>query len=417
VSNHRFHGWQIVASVFVLLTTFSGLGFYGLAIYLDALTDERSFSTTSVSLATSLFFVLGGRTVRMITPLIERRDIRWVIGSGGVISGVSLFLLGSVETEFELYCVYTLFAIGCSLSGFVPGTTLITRWFHSRRAMALSIATTGLSVGGLTLTNFSSHLIDRQGLDDAAPTLGLLYFALVLVALPWMWPSPESRGKAPDGGETTTTTTNTELDSVDYHTAVHSRFFVVTVCGYLLAMAAQVGGIAQLANLGTERLDRASGALAVSALAAASVVGRLLGGMVVDRLSIMRFTIGLAALQGVALTLIGFAESSSALVLAAFVFGLTIGNLLMLQPLIVSAAFGVAHYPRIFAFEQLLVTAGVAGGPLLLGFLHDQSSYRTSYLVAAALSASGAVILSQCGTMRPSPAVLAVSSPRTGNHR
>ena len=87
----------------------------------------------------------------------------------------------------------------------------------------------------------------------------------------------------------------------------------------------------------------------------------------------------------------------------AFLFGTTVGNLLMLQPLITAAGFGVLAYPRIFALLSLIVTAGVAGGPFLLGFLRDQSSYQTSYVVAGFLSFAAAGVFAVTRTARPSP--------------
>jgi cyanate permease len=39
----------------------------------------------------------------------------------------------------------------------------------------------------------------------------------------------------------------------------------------------------------------------------------------------------------------------------------------------------------------------VAAGPLLLGVLHDASGYRLAYLVAAAVSLLGAVLLWSAG--------------------
>ena len=60
MARRLFPGWYVVAPVFIVLSATSGLDFYGLAVYLDALTDEQGFSTTSVSLATSMFFVVGG---------------------------------------------------------------------------------------------------------------------------------------------------------------------------------------------------------------------------------------------------------------------------------------------------------------------------------------------------------------------
>jgi hypothetical protein len=71
----------------------------------------------------------------------------------------------------------------------------------------------------------------------------------------------------------------------------------------------------------------------------------------------------------------------------------------MLQPLLVAERFGVRDYPRIFSRTSFLMVAGTAGGPLLLGWLYDNAGgYETSYLVAAALSAAGAIVISTGGT-------------------
>ena len=404
-TNKRFAGWWVVGSVFLLFVANSGFTFYGLAIYLDALTDEQGFSTTSVSLATSMFFVVSGIAGRLIAPLIETRDIRLVIGTGAAITSGSLLALGSVDTIPKLYGVYTVFAIGFALCGLVPGTTLITRWFHTRRSVALSVASTGLSVGGLTLAKVASSLIDTRGLDNAAPILAIVFLIIVAITLPTMWPSPESRGTVPDG---VTPAPRSEAltqvaASVDYDTAIRTRFFMVIVVGFVLAMGSQVGALSQIAKLGTERVDRPTGALALSALAGTSVIARLIGGVVVEKMSIMKFTAALALLQGVALVSLAYADTSTELVLSAALFGATIGNLLMLQPLIVAAAFGVAGYPKIFAFMQLIVTFGIAGGPFLLGYLHDAASYQTSYLVGAGVSAGGGIAFALSGNAHPTP--------------
>ena len=176
-------------------------------------------------------------------------------------------------------------------------------------------------------------------------------------------------------------------------------------------MGAQVGALSQIAKLGTERIDRPAGAMAVSAIALGSVIGRLIGGAVADRLPLMRFTVALALGQGVTLTIIAFADSRLTLAMVAFVFGTTVGNLLMLQPLVIASAFGIAAYPRIFAIQQLLVTIGVAGGPLLLGFLRDQSSYRTSYVVAGILSVAAAGVAATSGIRDPTPTTVITPEP------
>ena len=397
-----FPGWFVVAAVFIQLMTSSGLAFYGLAIYLDALTDEQAFSTTSVSLATSMFFIVSGLVGQLVARMLERYEVRWIVAAGGAVSAASLFLLGSVTSVAQLYGVYLLFAVGFALSGLIPATTLVTRWFQVRRATALSVASTGLSVGAFTLSAPASALIDDRGLADAAPILALLYLGLVTVILPWLWSSPAARGLDPDG-QPPANGGAVELDGVPYDIAIRTRFFRVLTAAFVLAMGAQVGGLSQIANLGSERIDRAAGAAAISALALGSVIGRLVGGVLADRLPLIHLAAALSVGQGLALIGVGFAESRVALIVIAFLFGTTVGNLLMLQPLIAAAGFGVLAYPRIFALLSLIVTAGVAGGPFLLGFLRDQSSYRTSYAVAGLLSFAAAAVFSATRVPRPSP--------------
>jgi MFS family permease len=66
----------------------------------------------------------------------------------------------------------------------------------------------------------------------------------------------------------------------------------------------------------------------------------------------------------------------------------------MLQPLLIAERFGVVDYPRIFSRSQFFTMFGVAGGPLLLGWLHDQAGgYRAPYLVAGVCSVAGAAVL------------------------
>lgn len=137
----------MVAAVFVVLTFAAGLGFYNATVYLQALVEEQGFSISAASGATAMFFVVGGLAGIPIARLVERYDPRWVIVSGALIGGLALLLLGRVQELWQLYLVYMVFGLGFAAASFVPGTTLITRWFSGRRALALSVATTGLSMG------------------------------------------------------------------------------------------------------------------------------------------------------------------------------------------------------------------------------------------------------------------------------
>ena len=101
------------------------------------------------------------------------------------------------------------------------------------------------------------------------------------------------------------------------------------------------------------------------------------------------------------MAILAFAQVAWLIVFAIVLFGATVGNILMLQPLLIAERFGVLDYPRIYARSQFVGVIGTAGGPLLIGWLFDVAgSYRIPYLAAASCSLLGAVILAQGGPAR-----------------
>ena len=395
-SPDRFPGWQVVTAAFVVLTVSAGLGFYGLAVYLNAFSREQGWDVASISGATTVFFIVGGFVGLGIARVMARRDVRHIVVFGGVLGGVALAALGRVTEPWQLYALYGFFALGWACAGLVPATTVVTRWFHARRAVALSVASTGLSVGGIVITPFAKWLLDSQGLRAGTPWLGVIWVVGIIPITLWLLhPDPAAQGWEPDGRRVVAGVDAVAPGGTLYRDAVRTRFFWAVTVGYVLILGSQVGGIQQLVKLMEERTDRASATLATTVLAATSVVARLIGGRVAPRVDLVRLTWVLAVTQAVSMALVAVFEAKWMLFAAIILFGATVGNLLMLQPLIVADRFGVRDYPRIFSRSQFVTTFGTAGGPLLLGFLHDAAGgYRSSYLVAGLCSLTGAAILS-----------------------
>ena len=393
VSGRFFPGWIVVGAAFALLMANSGFIFYGQAVYLDALTEERGFSTGAASAGQSLVFVVGGLAGPRIGRLITDRDVRLVVVGGLCLSVIAVFLMGQVTELWQLYGVDVILGVGFSAAGLVPATTVITRWFQTRRSVALAVASTGLSVGGLTFTQLVGWWVRRDGIELATPWLALIFLAATLPVVPFLWPSPESRGILASGAVAGASTTGAL-----YREAVRSRFFRAVTAGYVLVLGMQVGGISQLVKLGNERGGSGTGGTLIAGLTIASVIARLIGGVVADHRPLVRLAVGFASVQALGLFLLGNVESAGLLVASAVLFGATIGNLLMLQPLLFADAMGARDYARIFALNQLIVVAGVASGPFLLGALRDARSYRLSYTVAAVLCLAGTVVLSRAGS-------------------
>ena len=391
---HVFYGWKIVSAIFVLLTFTSGLSFYNHAIYLNALAAQPAFTVGIASTSVSIFFLTGGVTGLFVARWVEKYDLRIVITAGAVMSFLSLSLIAFVETTVQLFLVYGLFGAGFSASSLIPATTLVTRWFKKRRAMALSIASTGLSLGGVILTPLSILMVDSLGFDIAAPLIGVIYlFGVVPVSWMFLRVSPESMGLLPDGekGELKSPHGRSGDDGLSFDQALKGRFFWGLSLAYIFLMAAQVGGIAHQYGLVREQLSEAETAIVVAILPVFSIIGRLFGGWIVEQMSIRKFAIIMMLIQAFSLTVLSTGYSVGSLCIGLAMFGGSVGNLLMLQPLLIAEAFGVKSYSRIFSISNLMSSCGTAMGPALLGVIYAASSnlYQLPYAAAALSGALG----------------------------
>ena len=394
----KFPGRWVLGACFTLLTFSSGLGFYGLAVYLQAFSRERQWSVSSISLATTFFFLVGGVAGIPISKFIAKHDVRIMVLGGATLATVALFSMRFVEHRWQLFVVYIFYALGWSASGMGPVTTVVTRWFHVRRASALAIASTGLSMGGIVVTPFIKWILDSQGIRNGSPWLALIWFlGTVPVTLFLLRAFPQPYGWLPDGarakpGEVA------DISGTPLNDAVKTKFFRAVTFGYIFALGAQVGGALQLVKLVEERTNRSTAILATVVLSSMSIISRFIAGRIIPRVDMTRFTVGLAALQGLSMASIALNESRIGLLLSIAVFGITIGNMVMMQSLLLAERFGVRDYPRIAARSGLISFSGTALGPLLLGWLYDVAGgYRAAYLAAAICSLLGAAMFSFAG--------------------
>lgn len=417
----QFYGWKIVLAILAQLTFTSGLSFYNHAIYLNALAANPNFDVQTASFAVSLFFLSGGITGLWVAKWVQEYDPRICISAGAVISCFALSSLAFVQEIWQLYLAYMFFGVGFSASSLIPATTLVTRWFRRRRAMALSIASTGLSLGGVVLTPLCVLLVENLGFELAAPLMGLLYLVGVIpIAWIWLRASPESMGLHVDGilpspdlaavavkmeskaSSEQSSPQQSASDGISFKQARATRFFWALAIAYIFLMMAQVGGIAHQYGLARELLSEAQTAMAVAILPIASIVGRLIGGWLVDRMSIRLFAIGMMILQTVSLSVLALGVNVFTLCLGLALFGITVGNLLMLQPLLIAEAFGIREYARIFAVANLMSSWGTAAGPAVLGLAYAANAnlYSLAYWLAAAAGALGVILFLSGGKLR-----------------
>lgn len=417
MSSRIFRGWWVLAGVFVTMTAGSGFAFYAQGVFLDALVVEQGFSVGLAGAGTGAFFVVSGIFGYYAGGLISRFDVRAVMVTGATVAAAGIYLLGRVRTPAQMFAVFMVYGGGYALAGLVPGTSLITRWFHVRRSVALSIASSGLSVGGIVITPVIAQVIDDRSLVETAPALAVAYWlSVVPVTLVLLQPSPEAFGLQPDGAVAPDPGSAPEpVGGMMLADAVRTPYFRFLSAAFILIMGAQVGAIQHVFKLTKDTVDVDTASVALMVITSTSVVCRILGGLAATRIPLARLTSALILVQVVGIVAIGTAQSRGAILAGVVVLGVAMGNLLMLHPLLLADAFGVRDYPRIYGLGSLLMVVGVGLGPFVVGVLRDRYHYRAAFLTMAAVAVAGLFLFRLAGDNRAAVTSETGASPAPGS--
>jgi predicted MFS family arabinose efflux permease len=205
-------------------------------------------------------------------------------------------------------------------------------------------------------------------------------------------------GLEPDGVSRADPAVAPPSSSVRYLDALRNPYFYVVSAAFFFLLGAQVGAITHLFRLASTRVGAETAALALAVLATSSTVGRLVGGGVLLKVPARTFALAMIALQATSLASLALAQDAAAILAATAVFGATMGNALMLHPLLLAERFGVRDYGRIYAASQMMTVLGLASCPALIGLLYEISGgYRAPFLTVAALTTVGFAILAGFG--------------------
>lgn len=397
-----YYGWVVaVGSGFVAFVCV-GIGFYSLSIFQDALVETHGWSRGAVSAASSLYFLVSGVGGTLVGRAIDRHGgLAWM-GAGACLLALGLAGIGRAESPLALAGAYVVMATGFSMSSAVPTTALITRWFVRLRVRAMSVSQTGVSLGGALIVPYATWLLGARGLLAATDTLALV---VVVVALPVIlfvlrW-DPADHGLKPDGSGGDHVINPLLSDEVQRRVwsgreALRTRAFLLVASAFSAILLCQTGTLIHEIVLLREHMTADAAALGITATAAGSIAGRLVVGAFADRVEKRRLCAVIFLVQACALLGLSIATDSFSLYAGAFAFGLTIGNVYMLQGLVIGELFGIPSYGRVYGMLQLITQIASALGPLVVGLLSQTSAgYPGTLRFQAVLVLAAAWIVSR----------------------
>lgn len=399
-----FYGWWIGLAGTLILTISSGLAFYGQGVFLDPLCHAHGWSKGAVSSAVTLYFFTSGIAGMLIGRQIDRIGPKRLLVLGALAVGLAFVLLSRITALWHLYAVYLLMAVGYSATSLIPVNALLVNWFILKRGQVMSLVMCGLSIGGIVMVPLATFMIARWGLKLAMPVLAALFcVGIIPPALFVVKQRPSDVGQLPDGGPPRRAPTSRAAGALHYDhqmkpwtrtEAMHTVAFWAIVTAFFLAMICQVAYLVHQISFLSQSLGLAGAATAVSLTAAASIAGRLTLGVFIDPLDKRHVTMGLFLLQGAAILALAYSTQIIVLYLGTFVFGLTMGSIIMTQSLITAECFGMISFATVSGLMGMFVSAGSAIGPAIAGMIYDATqSYHFAFTLFAGLSLLASVAI------------------------
>jgi len=375
-SSRYFYGWNVVGATVLVAFFAFGLGFYGIAVYVASLQHVHGWSAATVSAPVTVYYVAGAILSAWMAGAYERFGPRLVVTGGTLAMALGVTALGMVARPWHLYPIFLVMAIGWGSMSGAALNILVAPWFERRRGLAVSLAFSGATLGGVVVAPALIPLIAAMGFAPAVMTAALVMVAvLVPVALVIMRRGPETVGSGPDGDPlvprpSRPSAADAALSRIDL--VLTWRFWSVSA-PFALGLLAQLGVLTHQVALVTPVLGRGGAARAVSVTMLSALIGRLVTGFAVDRLHVRRVASATLAAQSLGVVFLTGAETAAPLYVGCVLFGWGVGNLTTLPGMIVAKEWPREHFAVLIGLVVAINQFTFAFGPSLVGFIRDGS--------------------------------------------
>ncbi len=389
-----FFGWWILAIAFFVQMIGSGTIIYSYSVIAVPLGTEFQASRlammlgiTAMSLSSALISPFLGRS-------LDRHSIRTLMVVAALTLPLGYLLLSFVTDMWHVPLIYAIcMPIGLLMLGPLAASTLLARWFQSKLGLVMGIAAVGASLGGFIFPPLIEWMIGAFEWRTALRLLALLILVLTLPAALLVVNHPKDRGmraySSVDMATQPIRPATSPLPSV-----LKSRNFWLVAAVVSVLFAVYTALLSNLVPLAIDAgVTKEQGALLISILAASGVAGKLIFGVVADRIDLRA---GLAVSILLLITGLSFflGEGLTMLVAGSMATGLAAGGMLPVWGAMLAWLFGAENYGRVMGQMNPVIIPTYLVAPALAGAIYDQTgSYSSAFILFIGVLALSLLLL------------------------
>jgi predicted MFS family arabinose efflux permease len=403
VTGNRYFGWSVAWAAFTIAVFAWGIGFYGPSVFLQALHEAHGWPISQISACITAHFLLSAIVIAYLPNLHRRLGIAKTTFLGAVLTAIGLIAWSSAGTPWHLLVAAIPSAAGWAMTSGAALNDVVAQWFDRDRPKALALAFNGASVGGVLFVPLWIYLIRSIGFPSAALLIGgSMVTVVAYLCVGFLAKSPDGMGLAPDGDASSQPTPRSKPRQSRTEIVRSARFMTLSAA-FSLGLFAQIGLLAHLVARLTPDIGIESAGLLVSLATVCAVVGRTLTGWWMgehDRRLVAALNF---AVQIAGVLLLTFSSGWLGVTLGCVLFGLGIGNLTSLPPLIAQKEFNREDVLTVVALIVAINQGVFAFAPAIVGALRETTSnYQTPFALIAGVQLLAATII-MLGRQRHSP--------------
>ena len=395
-------------------TVFQGVGTFFVAL-------ERTFGWNRTTLSGA--FALSRAEGALLGPLegllVDRLGTRRMVIIGYLIMGAGFIFYSQIQSIWQFYVAYLAISLGSGIGGWIAFVTLINNWFSRRRALAMSIAVSGIQLGGF-LVPLLAWGIENYDFRLTALVIGII---LIIVALPasyFVRNRPEDTGETPDGEplrRAQAASTGAIQSEPDDEVELSPRQALKNVAFWIIAIA-RLTSVVSIVTLSVHLVPKLTDS-GISLITANFVVtlytfvaflSGFIAGYLADRTSKIMVLFVCMFLQALAMGILTVTDSLPMAWVFAILWGAGFGGRVPLLTAIIGDFFGRRNFGSILGMNMVPSNIAMIFAPLFAGYMHDRAqSYFIPFAVFTIMGFIGAFVILLA--RQPSPPQTSAPSP------
>ncbi len=378
-------GWLIVIACMLVQAIPNGIVANTQALYMYPVMQAKGFTVSQFS----LIFTIGTIVPAVIGPFIGsmygKLNTKMLYLIGGILLSGGFMTFSIADKLWQFYAVAAIAQIGSSIVSGIGIPMLLNSWFdETTKGKAMGMAFAGGSIGNIFLQQLVTGTISSSGYAHSYFVFGLVGLVAIIPIALFMVRMPKNENEIVRGKAQQKEKNTTSIDiSYTLKEAQKNKYFWIMGIGlifvgiYVSAYSIQYAAYFQ----GELQLSSSTIATTGSLFAMASLLGALVGGILFDKLGVLK-TLLIAAIavigSGTTLLMAGssplFAHAHSVLKgVATFIY-------MMGPAYMVGSFFGNKEYGQILGLINLNFAIGFCSGSALFGVFAENFGYNVTWI-------------------------------------